>query len=161
MSDEKHEEIRRLGSALIEKNSKVFHPLLFSSNSVKEHVTKKSMVTGTWAETVDIFGSFLDLPLILGCGDQLCQILAASTRQLPPQKFDLTQRICHHLLYQILFSGENVFEDQIIFPSKQTFCSCLHSVSSHSARNSLEVHSVPSSELFLAILYFLPAHLLV
>jgi len=24
-------------------------------------------------------GSFLDLPLILGCGDQLCQVVAAST----------------------------------------------------------------------------------
>ena len=40
MSDEKHEEIRRLSSALIEKNPKVFQPLLFSSNSVKEHVKK-------------------------------------------------------------------------------------------------------------------------
>ena len=38
MSDEKHEEIRRLSSALIEKNPKVFQPLLFSSNSVKKHV---------------------------------------------------------------------------------------------------------------------------
>ena len=38
MSDEKHEGIRRLSSALIEKNPKVFQPLLFSSNSVKEHV---------------------------------------------------------------------------------------------------------------------------
>ena len=55
LSDEKHDEIRRLGPALIEKNPKVFEPLLFSSNSVKEHVIKKSMITGTWAETVDIF----------------------------------------------------------------------------------------------------------
>jgi len=54
MTDEKHEEIRRLSSTLIEKNPKVFQPLLFSSNSVKDHV-KKSMITGTWAETVDIF----------------------------------------------------------------------------------------------------------
>ena len=61
-------------------------------------------------------GSFLDLPLILGCGDQLCQVLAASTRQLPPQKFDLTWRIRHHLLCQILLLVESVFEDQIVFP---------------------------------------------
>ena len=65
--------------------------------------------------------SFLDLPLILGCGDQLCQILAASTRPLPPQKFDFISRTCHHLLCQILFLGESVLEDQIVFPSKQTF----------------------------------------
>jgi len=54
MIDEKHEEIRRLSSTLIEKNPKVFRPLLFSSNSVKEHA-KRSKITGTWAETVDIF----------------------------------------------------------------------------------------------------------
>ena len=36
MSDEKHEEIRRLGSALIEKNPKVFQPRLFSSNSERQ-----------------------------------------------------------------------------------------------------------------------------
>ena len=54
ISDEKHEEICRLSSTLIEKNPKVFQPLLFSSNSVKEHV-KKGKITGTWAETVDIF----------------------------------------------------------------------------------------------------------
>ena len=106
-------------------------------------------------------GSFLELPLILGCGDQLCQILAASTRQLPLQKFDFMWRIRHYLLDQTLFSGENVFEDQIVFPSKQTFCSCVHPISSRSARNSPEAHSVPSSELFLSILYFLPTHLLV
>ena len=35
-------------------------------------------------------GSFLEIPLILGCGDQLCKIFAASTRRLRPQKFDLT-----------------------------------------------------------------------
>ena len=53
-SDKKHEEIRRLSSSLIEKNPKVFEPLLFASNSVEEHV-KNSKITGTWAETVDIF----------------------------------------------------------------------------------------------------------
>ena len=106
-------------------------------------------------------GSFLDLSLILGCGDQLCQILAASTRRLPPQKFDLIWRIRHHLLCQILFLGESVFEAHIVFPSKQIFCSCLRSVSLRSATNSPEVHSVASSEFFPAILYFLPAHLLV
>ena len=52
MSDEKHEEIHRLSSALIEKSPKVFQPLLFSSNSVKEHVIKKSKITGTWAYLV-------------------------------------------------------------------------------------------------------------
>ena len=36
MSDEKHEEIRRLGSALIEKNPKVFQPRLFSLNSARQ-----------------------------------------------------------------------------------------------------------------------------
>ena len=49
MSDEKHHD------TLIEKNPNVFLPLLFSSNSVKEHVIKKSKITGTWAESVDIF----------------------------------------------------------------------------------------------------------
>ena len=34
ISDEKHEEIHRLGSCLIEKNPTVFEPLLFSTNSV-------------------------------------------------------------------------------------------------------------------------------
>ena len=42
MGNEKHEEIRRLSSSLIEKNLKVFQPLLFSLNSVKEHVKKSS-----------------------------------------------------------------------------------------------------------------------
>ena len=37
MSDEKHEETRRLSSNLIEKNPKVFEPLVFSSNSVDDH----------------------------------------------------------------------------------------------------------------------------
>ena len=54
VSDEKHEEIRRLSSRLIQRNPKVFEPLLFSSNSVEDHV-KNSKITGTWAETVDIF----------------------------------------------------------------------------------------------------------
>ena len=78
--------------------------------------------------------SFLGLPLILGqrCGDQLCQILAASTRQLAPQKFDLIQRIRHHQLCQTLFSEENVFEDQIGY--------------SHQSR-----HSVAVSVLFLCV----------
>ena len=58
-------------------------------------------------------GSFLDLPLILGCGDQLCQILAASTRQLPPQKFNLIQRIRHRLLYQILFQEKMSLKTKI------------------------------------------------
>ena len=58
MSDEKHEEIRRLSSTLIDKNPKVFQPLLFSSNSMTEHV-KKSKITGTWAETFDIFSCAL------------------------------------------------------------------------------------------------------
>ena len=53
-SDNNHEEIRSLSSRLIEKNPKVFEPLLFASNSVEEHV-KNSKITGTWAETVDIF----------------------------------------------------------------------------------------------------------
>ena len=65
MSDEKHEEIRWLSSALIEKqNPKVFQPLLFSLNSVKEHV-KKCKITATWAETVEIFScaSLLKQPI--------------------------------------------------------------------------------------------------
>ena len=63
-SDKKHEEIRRLSSSLIEKNPKVFEPLLFASNSVEEHV-KNSKITGTWAETVDIFScaSLLKRPI--------------------------------------------------------------------------------------------------
>ena len=54
----------RLSSTSIEKNLKVLQPLSFSSNSVKEHV-KKSMITGTWAETVDIFScvSLLKRPI--------------------------------------------------------------------------------------------------
>jgi len=52
-NDKKDEEIRRLSSSLIEKNLKVFEPLLFALNSVEEHV-KNSKITGTWAETVDI-----------------------------------------------------------------------------------------------------------
>ena len=54
-SDKKH---------LIEKNPKVFELLLFASNSVEEHV-KNSKITGTWAETVDIFScaSLLKQPI--------------------------------------------------------------------------------------------------
>ena len=52
MSDE--QQIRWLSSALTEKNRNVFQPLLFSSNFVKKHV-KKSKITSTWVETVDIF----------------------------------------------------------------------------------------------------------
>ena len=63
-SDKKHEEIRRLSSSLIDKNPKVFEPLLFASNFVEEHV-KNSKITGTWAETVDIFScaSLLKRPI--------------------------------------------------------------------------------------------------
>jgi len=50
-NDKKDEEIRRLSSSLIEKNLKVFEPLLFALNSVEEHV-KNSKITGTWTETV-------------------------------------------------------------------------------------------------------------
>ena len=56
MSDDKHEEIRRLSSALIEKNPKVYQPLLFSSNSVKEHY-----IITVRAETVDIFNNCASL----------------------------------------------------------------------------------------------------
>ena len=56
MSDEKHEEIRRLSASLIEKNPKVFQPLVFSSNSVKEHL-KKSKIMGTWSETASLLKS--------------------------------------------------------------------------------------------------------
>ena len=61
-------------------------------------------------------GSFLDLPMILGCGHKLCQILASSTWWLPPQKSDLIQRTQHHspVLCQILFSGESLFEYQFV-----------------------------------------------
>ena len=53
MSDEKHEEIPRLSDSLFEKNPKVFELQLFFSNSLKDLV-KKSKITGTPAETVDI-----------------------------------------------------------------------------------------------------------
>ena len=63
-------------------------------------------------------GYFLDLPLMLGCGDQLCQIFAASTRRLRPQKFDLTKRIRHHkyVKYSSVL-GESFFEDKMLLPS--------------------------------------------
>ena len=38
----------------IEQNAYVFQPFLFNTNSVREHV-KRSKLTGTWAEIVDIF----------------------------------------------------------------------------------------------------------
>ena len=53
MSDEKHEEIPRLSDSLFEKNPKVFELQLFFLNSLKDLV-KKSKITGTPAETVDI-----------------------------------------------------------------------------------------------------------
>ena len=56
-NDKKDEEIRRLSSSLIEKNLKVFEPLLFALNSVEEHV-KNSKITGTWAETVTTWSCF-------------------------------------------------------------------------------------------------------
>ena len=54
--DVKHEEIRRLRSASIEKNPQVSQPLLFSSNSVKVH----DIIT-VRAETVDIFNNCASL----------------------------------------------------------------------------------------------------
>ena len=68
MSDEKHEEIRRLGSALPDWKKKIRRFFSrysgFSSNSVKEH-DKKSKITGIWAETLDIFScpSLLKRPI--------------------------------------------------------------------------------------------------
>ena len=53
ISDEKHEEIPRSSDNLFEKNPKVFELQLFFSNSLKDLV-KKSKITGTPAETVDI-----------------------------------------------------------------------------------------------------------
>ena len=53
ISDEKHEEIPRSSDSLFEKNPKVFELQLFFSNSLKDLV-KKSKITGTPAETVDI-----------------------------------------------------------------------------------------------------------
>lgn len=51
MKYEKHSEILALSCSLIEKNTKVFEPLLFSTNSLEEHVKN----TKTWAESLDIF----------------------------------------------------------------------------------------------------------
>ena len=53
ISDEKHEEIPRSSDSLFEKNPKVFQLQLFFSNSLKDLV-RKSKITGTPAETVDI-----------------------------------------------------------------------------------------------------------
>lgn len=88
----------------------------------KNYIKPHHLLEGLWIWRGWI-GYFLDLPLILYRGDQLYQILAASTLQLLPQEFDLICRICHHLLCQILSLGESVF------PSKHTFCSCLRSFS--------------------------------
>ena len=64
ISDDKHKEIRTLSSSSIERNPKVFEPLLFSSNSLEDHV-KNSNITGTWTETVDIssWASLLKRPI--------------------------------------------------------------------------------------------------
>ena len=53
IGDEKHEEIPRSSDSLFEKNPKVFEPQLFFPNSLKDLV-RKSNITGTPAETVDI-----------------------------------------------------------------------------------------------------------
>ena len=54
MRYEKHLEILGLSCSLIEKNTKVFDLLLFSTNSLEEHV-KNNKITKTWAESLDIF----------------------------------------------------------------------------------------------------------
>ena len=53
MSREKHEEIPGLSDSLFEINPKVFELPLFSSTSLNDLV-RKSKITGTPAETVDI-----------------------------------------------------------------------------------------------------------
>ena len=53
IGDEKHEEIPRSSDSLFEENPKVFELQLFFSNSLKDLV-RKSNITGTPAETVDI-----------------------------------------------------------------------------------------------------------
>ena len=53
IGDGKHEEIPRSSDSLFEKNPKVFELQLFFSNSLKDLV-RKSNITGTPAETVDI-----------------------------------------------------------------------------------------------------------
>ena len=64
ISDEKYEEIPRSSDSLFEKNPKVFEPSNFSLNSL-EDLVRKSKITGTPAETVDInsvvYRSFSDL----------------------------------------------------------------------------------------------------
>ena len=52
--DRNHGEIRRLCGEFIERHPFALQPFLFNANSVKEDV-KKSKLTDTWAETVDIF----------------------------------------------------------------------------------------------------------
>ena len=106
-------------------------------------------------------GSFLDLLLILGLWWSTLPNPCRFNSTIAASKIWFDLENSPSLIISILFSGENVFEDQIVFPSKQTFCSCVHPISSLSARNSPDAHSVPSSELFLSILYFLPTHLLV
>ena len=63
-SDEKYEEIPRSSDSLFEKNPKVFKPSNFSLNSL-EDLVRKSKITGTPVETVDInsvvYRSFSDL----------------------------------------------------------------------------------------------------
>ena len=64
ISDEKYEEIPRSSDSLFEKNPKVFEPSNFSLNSL-EDLVRKSKITGTPVETVDInsvvYRSFSDL----------------------------------------------------------------------------------------------------
>ena len=64
ISDEKYEEIPRSSDSLFEKNPKVFEPSNFSLNSL-EDLVRKSKITGTPVETVDInsvaYRAFSDL----------------------------------------------------------------------------------------------------
>ena len=54
MSDQRHEEIRKLTCDLIEEYQPKFMPYLFAKKSVMQHVMM-ARKQGTWAETVDIF----------------------------------------------------------------------------------------------------------
>ena len=111
-SDKKHEEIRRLRSSLIEKNPKVFEPLLFASNSVEEHV-KNSKITGTWAETVDIFS-------------------CASLLKRPICTF--STKLTKHLFYSWA-SGISIFQrEEEFFASLGTFDRC-HNPTQHNDRH--------------------------
>ena len=51
MSDEKHEEFRRLGSVLTEKNPKVFLPLLFSSYAAPSNRSFRSCQLALFSPT--------------------------------------------------------------------------------------------------------------